>query len=137
MEEKICKEVAEQEFERWGEAMDLDFNVSAMLKEDSVEFERMKAKIVKALMRGSLIIDDCGRAVYTPTNPESGHKDPITFKERTGAMIMAIDRFKKNQQAAAGYAMMAELCGLPPKTFAGLVGFDIKVCEAMFALLME
>lgn len=137
MEEKICKEVAEQEFERWGEAMDLDFNVSAMLKEDSVEFERMKAKIVKALMRGSLIIDDCGRAVYTPTNPESGYKEPITFKERTGAMIMGIDRFKKNQQAAASYAMMAELCGLPAKAFAGLVGFDIKVCEAMFALLME
>jgi len=136
-EEKICKDVAEEEFDRWADAMDLDFDESVMDEDEKKGFQRQKRRIVRELQAGSLIVNDSGEAVFTPRNPASGYKEPITFHERTGATLMSVDRHKKGQDAAKSYAMMADMCGVSQKVFSGLVGNDVKVCEALFALLMD
>jgi len=134
--ELISKEVAEQEFDKWVEAMDLDLDTSEMDAEDLTGFNGQKKKIMTAIQRGALTFNDDGEAVYTAQNDKSNHKEPITFHERTGASIMAMDGKKKGHDAAKMYAVLADMCKVHPKVFAQFVGVDVKVSEAIFSLLM-
>lgn len=135
--DQIALEVAEAEFVRFAESMDLDLDVSKMDAEDLATFTKTKDRLLRAMQRGALIINDNGEAVYTPQRPGSKHKDAITFHERTGASLMAMDGKKKGHDVAKTYAILADMCQVHPSTFAGLAGQDIKVCEGLFALLMD
>lgn len=137
MSDKVALEVAEQEFYRFVEEMDLDLDTSLMDVEDLTAFTKQKNRIIRAIQRGHLVVNENGEAVYTPFNKGSKHKEPITFHERTGASMMAMDGKKKNHDVAKTYAVLADMCRVHQSVFAGLVGTDVKVCEALFALLMD
>lgn len=134
---KIDTKTAELEFDRWAQAMDLALNESKMSKEVREQFLKQKDKVVTAIERGALVIGPDGLAVYTAQNPGSTYKDPITFNERTGASLMAMDGKGKDHDVAKTYAMMADMTGLNAKVFAGMKGTDAKVCEALFVFLMD
>jgi hypothetical protein len=136
-ENKVNLEVAEQEFEKWADAMDLDLDTSGMDAEDLTGYNKQKKRIIKAIMRGHLVFNENDEAVYTPHRPQTQHKDPITFHERSGASIMAMDGKKKGSDISKMYAVLADMCKVHPKIFAMMYGEDIKVCEALFALLMD
>lgn len=136
-ESKVNPETAQQEFDQWAEAMDLDLDVTEMDSEDLTAFNKQKRKIVSAIQSGALTFNDAGEAVYTPSNPKSKHEEPITFYERTGASMMAMDGKKKGHDISKTFAVMGSMCKVHPSTFAGLVGIDGKVCEALFSLLMD
>ena len=117
--------------------MGLLLDTSTMDQEDKDAFTKQKNRIIDAMVSGHLVINDDGEAVYTPFRPASGHKEPITFHERTGASVLAMDGKKKGHEMAKTYAIMAEMCKVHPSTFAKLTGPDIKTCEAVYALLMD
>lgn len=129
---KVAFEVAEQEFERFAEAMDLDFDTSNMSEEDEKSFNDQKAKVVKAVCEGHLVFNENGEPVYTP---KSG-ADAITFYEPTGASLMAMDQRKKGQDVGKMYAMMGEMCKVHPKTFSKMRQRDLKVCLALATLFL-
>lgn len=137
MKEKIALEVAEAEFNRFIECMDIDADPSDMDAEDLTSFNKHKSRIIRAVQDGSLVFNEDGEAVYTPQHSRTVYKEPITFHERTGASLMAMDGKKKNHDVAKTYAVMADMCKVPPKTFAGMVGRDVRLCEALFALLVD
>jgi hypothetical protein len=134
---KVAPELAAQEFNGWVEAMDLDLDTAQMDSEDLTAFNKQKRRIELAIQRGSLVFNDEGEAVYTPSNPKSKHQEAITFYERTGASMMAMDGKKKGHDIGKTYAVMADMCKVHASVFSGLVGLDGKVCEALFALLMD
>jgi hypothetical protein len=134
---KINLEVAEAEFDRFVECMGLLLDTSTMDVEDKTAFDKQKNRIIDAMISGHLVINDDGEAVYTPFRHTSGHKEPITFHERTGASVLAMDGKKKGHDMAKTYAIMAEMCKVHPATFSRLAGPDIKTCEAVYALLMD
>lgn len=136
-ENVLSQEMAEIEFDRWAEAMDLDLDESFMDEDDLGQFRKHKRRILSALSSGALVITDDGEASYTPQNPKSKHKEGITFHERTGASVMAMDGKKKGHDIAKTYAVMADMCKVHPSVFAGLVGLDGKVCESLFTFLMD
>lgn len=136
-ENPVVREVAEADFDRFVDCMDLDIDPTEMDAEDRTAFDRQKSRIVRTIEKGHLVINDNGEAVYTPFNPRSKHTEAITFHERTGASLMAMDGKKKNHDVAKTYAVMADMCKVHQSVFAGLVGTDVKVCEALFALLMD
>jgi hypothetical protein len=133
---KVDTKTAELEFDRWAEAMDLDLDESKMDGADRAQFRAQKDRVVQAIERGALVIGADGLATYTAQRPGSAYKDPITFNERTGASLMAMDGKGKNHDVAKTYAMMADMCGVNAKVFAGMVGTDAKVCEALYVFLM-
>jgi len=137
IENVVDNDTALSEFDRWTESMDLDLDTADMDAEDLTAFNKQKKKIVRAIEKGSLVINENGEAEYTPVNVKSKYKESIIFHERTGASLMATDGKKKNYDAAKTYAMMADMTKLHPGTFAGLVGIDVKICEALFAFLMD
>jgi hypothetical protein len=134
---KVDTKTAELEFDRWAEAMDLNLDVAKMNEKDLAAFSKQKGRVLIAIERGALVIGADGLATYTPQHPGSAHKDPITFNERTGASLMAMDGKGQNHDVAKTYAMMADMCGVNAKVFAGMVGTDAKVCEALYVFLMD
>ncbi len=137
MDNVIAAEAAQVEFDRFAEGMDLELDPVLMDEDDLAQFKKVKARLLSALMNGSLVINEKSEAVYTPRNPNSKSTDPLTFHERTGSAIMAMDGKKKNYDVAKTYAVMAEMCKVHPSVFAGLVGIDGKICESIFMLLMD
>lgn len=133
----VDTETAKIEFDRFVEWMDLDLDTADMDAEDLAAFNKQKNRMLRSIERGSLVINENGEAIYTPQNPRSKYKESITFHERTGASLMAMDGKKKNHDVTKTYAVMADMCRVHPGVFAGLVGTDVKVCEAIFALLMD
>lgn len=130
-------DTAANEFDRFADAMDLDLDESVMDADDLTGFKKQKSRIVKAITTGALVVNDDGEAVYTPQNSKSGYHEAITFHERTGASLMAMDGKKKNHDIAKTYAIMGDMTKLHPGTFSKLVGIDVKICEAIFLLLMD
>lgn len=129
---KVAAEVAEQEFERFTESMDLDVNTSHMDAEDLKSYQDAKRKIVNEIMHGHLVIDEKGQPVYTP---KCGLQT-ITFYEPTGASFMAMDGKKKGQDIGKLCALMADMTRQPPGLFAKLPGRDFKVCQTLVVLFL-
>lgn len=134
---KIDIETAGFEFTRFSEMMDIEVDTSTLDAEDLASFNKLKARIIRAIQKGSLTINDDGEAVYTPSNKKTKHSEPIIFHERTGSSLMAMDGKKKGHDVAKTYAVLAEMCKIHPGIFSSMVGIDIKVCEALFTLLMD
>lgn len=129
----IDKETAELEFNRFIEAMDLEMDDSSDA-EDKDDYMALKGKLVKAISKGSLIIDDKGQPVYTPER--SDDQKPLTFYEPTGANLIAMDKRKAGEDISKFNAVMAEMCKVHPKVFARMKFKDYKMCQSIVTLFL-
>jgi hypothetical protein len=134
-ENKINAEMAELEFERFGDAMDLDFDTSFMDEEDRKGFEQAKRRIVKAIMSGAMTVNEDGCPVFVPQRAE-GDVNPITFYEPTGATYMAMDRKKKTEDMGKTMALMADYTKQSTGLFSKMKNADFKICLAVTTLFL-
>lgn len=135
---KVDKETANQFFENWAIDMDIDIDKSKMDDEDIAGFENAKMKVINAIMRGHLVFNEDGEAVYTPYRKKSKKcGEAITFYERTGETLLAQDGKKKNAEVKKTYAVMAQMTKGHPSDFVNMAGADLGVCMALFMLLMD
>lgn len=130
--EVVALEVAEAEFERFIDAMDLA--PSAFKQDDgNIEiYESAKKTIIDAIMRGHLTVDSEGQVVFTP---QVGDTSPMTFYEPTGKSKMMGDYTKEGHNFKRMYTMIAQLTkqdGIA--RFEQMKQRDLVVVEAMFAL---
>ena len=130
---KVVKEVAEAEFERFVRDMDLDISTDSMDDEDKKDLSLQKGRVIAAIMKGSLIINDSGEPVFTPQREDG---EAITFHEPTGAALMAMDRKKKSEEIGKMYAAMAVITKKHSKVFSGMKMADLKVCMAITTLFL-
>lgn len=131
---KVAKEVAEEEFDKFCEGMDIDSDTQEMNEDDQKGFEDQKAKIVRAIMRGSLTFNEDGLPVYAPTR--SKIDNPLVFHEQTGAHLMAMDRKKEGQNVAKLLSLMDAMTKSAPGTCSKLEGADLKTCMAIITLFL-
>lgn len=94
MQERVAREVAEQEFERMCTARRLCTDPNEMDADDATSFEEVRKQIVRAIQRGELVITDEGDPIYTPPVPGS---KPLTFYRPTGATFLAMDARGPNE----------------------------------------
>jgi hypothetical protein len=133
MDQKVAREVAELDFARFLDMMDLDADMTRMDPEDTKSFEEAKHRLVRAIERGHLAIDEKGQPVYTP---QGGTQQPITFFEPTGASFIAMDSKKKDQNVAKLCAVMADMTRQNAALFAKLPARDFKVCQTIVTLFL-
>lgn len=134
MEQKVAHDVALDEFNRFCDSMDIDNNTDAMTEEDAKSFEEPKGVIIRAIMEGSLLINDDGEPEYTPKNsPKVGN---LTFREPNGADYMAMDRKKEGQNIAKMWTLAESVTKSSPGTIANLRNRDLKVVRAIMQLFM-
>lgn len=133
MDLKVAREVAEVEFARWAEAMDLDLDTQGLDADDIKSLEDGKRTLLRALVRGVLSIDEKGQAVV---QPQVGDWKPIVFHEPSGATFMATDAKKKGQDVAKLNVTMADMTGTHAALFSKLAGRDWKLCRAVAGFLL-
>lgn len=134
MTDKIAKEVADQEFNRFVESMDLDVDPADMDAEDKKGFDQQRDRVIAAIQSGALVINDSGEPVFTPQRTKDA--DVITFHEPTGASLMAMDRKKKTEDIGKLYAAMGEITKTHASTFSKMKMADLKVCMAITTLFL-
>ncbi len=132
--DKVSLELAEAEFEKFLDAMDIDADPRGMSDEDRAGFDNSKRTFIRAVQRGALVFNDSGLPVFTPQRSKS--TEPITFYEPTGATLMAIDQAKKNADVSKTFKVLAETTKTTPKTFSAMALADVNVCTAVLGLFM-
>ena len=63
---KIAADVAESEFGRFIDSMDLDLNTDGMDDDEKKDLSLQKGRVISAIMNGSLVVNDDGDPVFTP-----------------------------------------------------------------------
>lgn len=136
-EQKIAAEVAEAEFDRWAEAMDLKRKLEhpQMNAESKEGLAVQKRVLLDAMMCGNLVVDDAGQFVFTP---QLGNQAPITFFEPDGACLMSVDQIAKqgHREVAKGFAILGAMTKQGSARFAGMKVRDYSVCEAVQVLFL-
>ena len=127
----VATEVAELEFDRFVEEMDIDIDPKGMDDADKAALENNKRRIVRAIALGRLVVNEAGEPVYTP---QKGDNTPITFHEPNGAARMAADEKKAGHNMKKGFAIIAAATKQPITRFVNMVERDLKVIEAIGAI---
>jgi len=103
---KIDKESAEAEFSNMCEFFDIDTDTSDLDGDELEMFESLKGKVVKAICRGDLTIGTGGQPTYTTKAGTA-----MTFKQPTGAILLADVKGKDDGGQRKMFAMVCELTG--------------------------
>jgi hypothetical protein len=127
----VATDVAEQEFERFLDAMDIDRDPASMDEDDKKGFEDAKRKFVKQVEVGRLVVDEKGQPVYTTHAGKT-----LIFHEPTGASFMAMDSKKKGADVAKMCAVMADIAHCDPSEFAKMPNRDFQVCKTIITLFL-
>lgn len=129
-EVKVTAEVAETDFERFCETNGIEVDVDSLNEEDLASYNKQKSYIVKAIMKGNLVIDEDDRAVF-----DYG-KGTLVFEEPDGDAFTAMDRAKKNEDMKALNLSMAAITGEDAKLFTRMKMRHVKVCMAITSLFL-
>ncbi len=130
-EEKVAREVAKQDFERFLDAMGMELDPDGLNAEDKLDLEELTAKLTRLIQKGCLIINDSGEAVYHLRRSDG---PPIVFKEPCGADLMQMD--KKKAEVGKMTMIMAAITSLPPGAISKLMMKDHNVVRDITILFM-
>lgn len=137
MEDKISKEMAEEEFKNWCEAVDLDCEEADMNEEDLKSFLPHKNRIIKAIQKGVAVID--GENIeYTLSEKsvEGLAGKVITIPRPSAKLFSGLDGFKENQNIRRTQSAMSALCGLDIGVFTKMEVPDWKFFNAVCMLFL-
>ena len=97
-DEKITRELAEQEFVSYCESNDIDCDESAMNEEDADAFKPIKESFIKACRAGRVVVD--GKNLeYTISDfsPQGYAGNKLTIGRPNGSAMLAMDGYKDTQ----------------------------------------
>lgn len=139
MDEKkyvLTEELANEEFEKWAEAMDIDVEESGGEDKDGDSLLRSgKKSVVKALMRGSMVLNDDGNLEYTL----SSHNRAELCGEKLvlGMPPASVYAFGKGNAGEAIFAFVSGMTG-KDKGFLSKISYaDFKVLQAVAGLFLK
>jgi hypothetical protein len=133
MENACDRQTAENEFDRWCEAMRIDMDMDGLDANDARDKALDKRTFVKAMMEGRLIVDEEGRAVFTP---EGDDAKPLTFYKAKGSALAAMDKAKKTEDIGKIYKSMGEMTRTGAVNFSKMDVADTKICMAIATLFL-
>ncbi|MCK5601859.1 hypothetical protein KAR91_08325 [Candidatus Pacearchaeota archaeon] len=133
----MTEDTAENEFQRFIDEADIILNIETMDEVDAADAKKQKARLIRAVMKGHLTIDDKGLPTFKPYTEGSTFTEPITFNLPAGGDIMAMDQIKEHKKMAQAHSVMGSMTRLPANTFSKLVGEDYKICQAIFIFFMD
>lgn len=134
-QKKIDEETAEKEFYRFCNLWDIDDNQKYMTAEDIADFDNQKRRMVKAISKGLLTINDDGTLNYTLYEPVN-QTDQITFKMPNGKAWTDLDKYKTDQLMHKTNVFFMNMTGQYPRFFAEMHGIDMKFCQALIGFFL-
>lgn len=128
---KVAREVAEAEFDRMCTLRRVNTDPEEMTAEEYESLLEVKAKLVRVIERGELVVNENGDPVFTP--PVPGAKS-ITFYRPTGATFMAMDGDDGNQSRLV--RVITDMTHSAKGEIAKLEAPDYVVCSKLANLFM-
>jgi hypothetical protein len=131
----VAREAAEEEFDRWVEAMGLapKLDPVSLDDEDKKALASQKNLILHAIMDGRLVVNGEGEFVYTPA---IGVREPLTFHEPTGGSLMASDHVATGKPVTKQFRALADITKTTTERFRLMKNRDLEVCNAIIALFL-
>lgn len=130
MTQKVAREVALQDFERFCHMMAAYSDAESLKAEEDIKsFEENRDRFVGAIQAGSLVVESDGTVTYTPSNGGSDLK----FSEPLAYHLLAVDRYKKDQNMHKSIALIAALTGKTESEIGKLPQRDMRVLNAIVA----
>lgn len=128
MNEKIAADVCEVEFKRLCVARRIECDETAMTVNERESFSESKAKLLRMMSRGELVITPApeNNAVFTPPGGK-----PITFYKATGATLMAQDGFGPHDNVGRVTAVATEMTKSIPGELSKLDLEDFRAVTAI------
>lgn len=133
--EKVVREVAEKEFERFVMAWDIDANTDNMSGEDKESFIQQKGRLVNQIVAGHATVDEDGDIHYKLKYPK-GDTTELHFRVPTGAAYMSMDNFKDRQNISKINAFLGSMTKQAPRFFANMDARDVKFCQGVAILFL-
>lgn len=130
----VAREVAELEFDRFVDSMGIDLDPSVIDDEDKKGLSVSKYRIIRAIRRGFLVINEDGEPVFTPERIPI--KEPITFHCPTGAALMEMDKKQLNHDITKSIAVLASISKTNTAIFANMEIPDLNVCTAILIVFL-
>ncbi len=129
--------VAEDEFERWAKAWEIDTEVESMTDEDRSYFGGLKRKLVVAIRRGRLTVDTSGENLtYALKFPKIEGISSLALGVPCGSAYIGWDRFKDRESMHKLNSFMGEMCGTNPAVFSKMDGRDLKIIQTVAQLFL-
>ena len=134
-EPKISREAAVDEFARYCEANDIDYDESAMSAEDLAAFKPLKERFVKACMDGRVEVDGTSLK-YTISQFSKGAGDVITIKRPSGKSFVAMDGSSDKQSVRKLQSFCSAMTGEEIIFFTNLDIKDWKFFQGIATLFL-
>lgn len=132
-ESKLAPEVAEAEFVRLCELRRLDIDESAMSPKELESFTKVRARVLRELASGALLVDEKGIATYTPPVDDA---KPISFRMPKGSTYMAMDDGKAKGEQHQMVAMISDMTGWTKGDISKLAAPDYQFCGTLVGLFL-
>lgn len=111
-EEKVTKEIAENEFLQWCEENDLETDEAGMSEDQKTVFTAVKSKFIKLIQKGRLVVDGSTfELTLSKFAPEGIAGTTVSVSHPTGSMWIGMDGRKQNEQMHKTQQAMSALTG--------------------------
>jgi hypothetical protein len=130
----VAEDVAESEFQRWVDThrMTQKLDPARLDGEDRKTLLDQKLKLIDAIQRGELVVNESGQFVYTPPGV-----DPITFKMPVFALVrQSLDKFKDGQNGQRMLFLLTASTGTGGHIFDKMEPPEFQVCQAVLNLFL-
>lgn len=139
MENKISKELAIEEFNKWADQLGIDYDVDSMNDEDKAEFEKIQRPVIRAIQSGDCVINNTSLE-YTIKECDgvdflSGKQ--IVIEKPKGKICMGLDGYKDTQNARRLNGAMGVMTGLDSGIFPKLDMKDYSFFRSVVTLFLS
>lgn len=132
---KVAYEVAEEDFERFADAWDLDIDIGTMTEEDAEDFAAQKRKIIRQIVQGRAAVNESGNIVYRLFEPV-GTLSEVTLTRPRGRAYMDMDKAKEGKNVTKFTNLIAASIRQIPMIISRMDGVDVKFLQAVYTLFL-
>lgn len=130
----IAQEVAEEEFQKFVDSWEI--NLTPKSQEEKIDIEGLKEKVIDAIKRGRLIVNDDETLNYSISRTPKKNGQIITIKRPVGSTYWEVDRYKEQQNAKKTDAVLAAMTNHDIQFFSDIGGIDQKPLKAIMMLFL-
>jgi len=131
--EIICPEVAEQEFTRFCDRMDLEVKPENFDAAGLKVFNELKGTVLEAIRFGDVEINEKGCPAVRPSS--TGITQPIVFQEWSYGAAEEADKYSKEGAFKKNRVMLSQLTGCEPYVFLKLNKRDTYNLTAILGIM--
>jgi hypothetical protein len=133
---KVALEQAEQEFDVFCEAWNIDNEYETMTEDDQTGFLRLRRSILRDIRKGKATVSEDGVKINLTLLKSVGDLTDVTIKIPEGVSYLDADKYKPGQGIHRLHAFISAASGLNPKILSRMSAVDVKFLHNVATLFL-